>query len=193
MYCVSIREVYQKAALFAVSEMDTCWTERRKRYIIHAIMTPPYRIEEGLSVRDLERYLRLTHGFLQKPMHVGISSEDEFVLATWQTGQALLGDANTHFCIAYDGDLMIGYACFNIHPALHVNGFECMVRELYVRPEYRRQGVGSSLLAAVEGAARAHSCKRVSLATNWQNDDQRLFYEAVNYARRCDFAVKSLA
>lgn len=139
-----------------------------------------------------DAYLRLAHGFLKKDMHVGIVSEDAFVAATRRTLGYLLHDANTHIFVAVDRDRFVGYASVNIHPALHINGFECAVRELFVRPESRRLGIATALIDYVERFSRVRGCKRLALATNWTVDDQRLFYEAIGFTRRCDFATKLL-
>ena len=123
-------------------------------------------------------------------MHVGIAGVTAFVDATRETAKSLLKDANTYVYIARGGEEMLGYISFNIHPALHLNGKECVVRELYVREEYRRQGIGKGLIDYVERFARRSGATRLSLATNWDNPDQNGFYEACGFTRRCDFAVK---
>ena len=139
-----------------------------------------------------EAYLRLAHGFLQKDMHVGIKDEDVFVRETRETLSHLLDDVNTHLFVAADDHQFIGYIALNIHPALHLNGFECVVRELYVRAPARRHGVASALIAYAERFARGRRCKRLALATNWQDEAQRSFYESAGFARRCDFVAKPL-
>lgn len=167
--------------------------EVRQSWYNAPIMQPDYcEVRLGLSTEDLEQFLRLAHGFLKKPMHVGIEDEDQFVEATRETGAQLLVDPNTHFCIAYADSQMIGYAYCNIHPALHLNGRECMVRELYVRPEYRRRKVGTAIIERIKELAREHGCPRIALATNWQSEEQRSFYETVNVGPRCDFTIAKL-
>lgn len=137
-------------------------------------------------------YLRLTHGFLQKDIHVGIRDVDEYVLATARTLAMLFSDPNTHMFVAADNDRFIGYVALNIHPALHLNGLECVVRELYVADGFRRQGVASALVNYTERFARLRGCKRISLATAWENEVQRQFYQSMGLSRRCDFATRTL-
>ncbi len=139
-----------------------------------------------------EAYLRLAHGFLQKDMHVGIKDEDVFMQETRETLSHLLDDVNTHLFVAADDQQFIGYIALNIHPALHLNGFECVVRELYVRAPARRHGVASALNAYTERFARGRKCKRLALATNWEDEVQRGFYESAGFARRCDLVAKPL-
>lgn len=140
----------------------------------------------------LEEYLRLAHGFLKKPMHVGIQDEDEFVKQTLGTGVELLTDPNTTLLVAQNQQGLIGYLAANIHPALHVNGKECMLREMYVIEEGRRKGVASSLVNTMERLAGERGVKRISLATKMDDEVHSALYSGLGYQRRCDFVVKYL-
>ncbi len=155
-------------------------------------------VQEGCFVIDQlkpgfeEHYLRLVHGFLKKPMHVGIENQDIFVKETRQTLELLIKDPNTKLFVVADDTQFIGYVALNIHPALHVNGFECVVRELYVRDEYQGKGTGAIIMAYAERYAKKRGCKRISLATKWDDEKQKSFYESIGFSRRCDFVVKVL-
>jgi GNAT superfamily N-acetyltransferase len=137
-------------------------------------------------------YLRLTHGFLKKPMHVGIEDQNTFVEETRQTLKLLLKDPNTKLFVAANATQFIGYVALNIHPALHINGLECVVRELYVKEEYQGKGIGTALMDYAERYARTRGCKRMSLATKWDDEKQKAFYENAGFSRRCDFVIKKL-
>lgn len=140
-----------------------------------------------------EGYLRLAHGFLKKPMHVGIENPDIFVNETRETLELLMKDVNTKLFVAANDAQFIGYIALNIHPALHVNGLECVVRELYVRDEYQGKGVGAVIVAYAERYAKKRGCKRMSLATKWDDEKQKDFYESLGFSRRCDFAIKKIS
>ena len=139
-----------------------------------------------------EEYLRLAHGFLKKPMHVGIEDQNTFVQKTRQTLELLMQDQSTKLFVAANDKQFIGYIAINIHPALHVNGLECVIRELYVREGYQGRGRGTALIGYVERYAKKRGCKRMSLATKWDDEKQKTFYESVGFSRRCDFAIKNL-
>ncbi|MEK7149991.1 MAG: GNAT family N-acetyltransferase [Patescibacteria group bacterium] len=139
-----------------------------------------------------EEYLRLAHGFLKKPMHVGIEDQNTFVQKTRQTLELLMQDQSTKLFVAANDKQFIGYMAINIHPALHVNGLECVIRELYVREGYQGRGRGTALIGYVERYAKKRGCKRMSLATKWDDEKQKTFYESVGFSRRCDFAIKNL-
>lgn len=141
---------------------------------------------------EIEPFLRLAHGFLKKPIHVGIADVESFVSQTVETAELLMNDPNTHIFVARSTKEMLGYISINVHPALHVNGIECMIRELFVREGAQSNGIGTALVAYVENFAREHLVKRISLATNWDHDDQQRFYEKLGFQRRCDFVIKYL-
>ena len=140
-----------------------------------------------------EDYLRLAHGFLKKPMHVGIEDQNTFVNNTQETLGLLMKDQNTHLFIAANDTEFIGYVALNIHPALHVNGLECVVRELYVKDEYQGEGTGTVIMAYAERYAKKRGCKRMSLATKWDDEKQKTFYESIGFSRRCDFVIKMIS
>lgn len=146
----------------------------------------------SLNPAELERYLGLAHEFLRKPIHVGIEDKQEFIRQTLETGIGLIEDPNTILIVAQREDDFIGYLSANIHPALHVNGRECMIRELFVTEDFRRRGVASSLVRTIEKVALERGTKRVSLATNMGDELQNSFYSSLGYQRRCDFNVKYL-
>lgn len=152
---------------------------------------------DNIEIKELEagfedQYLRLVHGFLKKPMHVGIDDQDIFVSETRQTLDLLMKDPNTKLFVATQNAQFIGYVSINIHPALHVNGLECVIRELYVKDEYQGKGIGSMIMVHVESYAKKRECKRMSLATNWNDEKQHNFYESVGFTRRCDFLIKKI-
>lgn len=179
-YC-RIRERYDPA-LFRTGAHDALALEPDVAPFLIARLRPTHA----------DAYLRLAHGSLRADLHVGIQNETAFVRATRRTLTALLQDANTHLFVAADHERLIGYVALNVHPALHLNGRECVIRELYVREETRRRGTGTALVSYAERFARHQKCRRVTLATNWTTPVQRQFYESAGFARRCDFVTKTL-
>lgn len=51
----------------------------------------------------------------------------------------------------------------------------------YVAPEFRRGGVGRSLIAAAEDWARAHGCKEMASDTGIDNIESQRCHEALGY------------
>lgn len=148
---------------------------------------------DRLKIGYEEDYLKLTHGFLKKTMHVGIEDQNVFLDETRATLASLMKDSNTKLFVAANDKEFIGYTAINIHPALHVNGLECVARELYVKDEYQRKGIGRALMAYIERYAKDLGCKRISLATKWDDEIQKAFYENMGFSRRCDFVIKKIS
>ena len=116
-------------------------------------------------------------------MHVGIEDKEEFVRRTFSTGFDLFKDPNTSLLVAQQNGDFIGHLSANIHPALHVNGYECMLRDMYVREDCRRKGVASSLMTTMERIFSARGGKRLSLASFMDDGIQGSLYSSLGYQK----------
>ena len=67
-----------------------------------------------------------------------------------------------------------------------------ILNDLFVRPEARRTRVGSLLLAAATGFARAVGAVRLTLSTEVSNEPAQALYEAAGWTRQTDFYVYNL-
>lgn len=188
----SIVEIY--SPLVSFSELDEKFEGSVQRTIkeLNLYFKTKEFFIRNVREQDLEKYLRLAHEFLKKPMHIGIENKEEFVRKTLDTGSKLMQDQATILIVAQKENDFIGYLAANIHPALHVNGFECMIRELYTQNSFRRQGIALSLVRTLERIAHEKGAKRISLATHMDDGTQSSFYGSLGYARRCDFVTKYL-
>lgn len=79
----------------------------------------------------------------------------------------------------------VGMANVAVSPASMVLSSYWQLRDVYVGPEHRRQGVGRALLDAVVADARTAGAARVSLQTEVGND------RASNLYRKAGFEVVS--
>jgi [ribosomal protein S18]-alanine N-acetyltransferase len=91
--------------------------------------------------------------------------------------QRALADARTNVCVAEQGDALVGfgimvYADDTAHLSL-----------LAVRPEARRQGVGTALLHWLEQVARVAGIARVQLEARHDNASALAFYRRHGYAQ----------
>lgn len=83
--------------------------------------------------------------------------------------------------LAYDGERPVGIAtCFQGMSTFAARRL-LNLHDLAVIPEYRGQGVGRRLLAAVEEKARALGCCKVTLEV-LENNPARQIYEASGYS-----------
>lgn len=74
-----------------------------------------------------------------------------------------------------------GFACGQVHESMCYPSAPGELTELYVREEYRRRGVASRLLDALEGEFRGRSIPELLLVTGADNEAARAFYESRGY------------
>ena len=86
-------------------------------------------------------------------------------------------DAIVEGLVAVEGDTFAGYALF--YPAFSSFRGELglHLEDLYVKQEYRGQGIGRSLLRAIAEKARARGFVRIDLMVSEQNRSAKAFYE----------------
>ena len=79
------------------------------------------------------------------------------------------------------GDPAVAVALLTLRPNVWYDGPVGLLDELYVAPEARRRGIGSTLLAAVESLTRARGGRLVEIAVDGADIDARRFYERNGY------------
>lgn len=83
--------------------------------------------------------------------------------------------ADTEVLVARDGERVVGFAIMRFDED-HAHLFL-----LVIRPDYRRQGIGRSLLAWLERSARTAGVESIHLEVRAQNAAARTFYRALGY------------
>ncbi|HUA52422.1 MAG TPA: GNAT family N-acetyltransferase [Candidatus Sulfotelmatobacter sp.] len=102
------------------------------------------------------------------------------VLAALPDRLAALPHARVWLAVAPDGEPagvavgFLGFSTFAARPLLNLH-------DLAVAPAHRRRGVGRRLLAAVEDAARALGCCKVTLEVRDDNATAQGLYRALGY------------
>ena len=102
-------------------------------------------------------------------------------------------------CLADDSHLMLvaqtasgeiaGYCAVHWLPYLILAGPEGYVSELFIKDEFRGQGIGSQLLEAVKTEARKCGCARLMLLNMRQRESyQRQFYSKQGWEERPEAA-----
>ncbi len=74
-----------------------------------------------------------------------------------------------------------GFACLRIVPAMADDRPHASLIELYVRPEWRRRGVGRRLLESAETYARSAGAAQLVLLTGLGNAEAQAFYRTLGY------------
>lgn len=102
-------------------------------------------------------------------------------------------------CLADDSHLTLvaedapgeiaGYGSVHWLPYLFMSGPEGCVSELFVREAARGRGIGRDLLGAIEKAARARGCQRLSLTNLRERESyRRQFYTKAGWHERAEAA-----
>jgi ribosomal protein S18 acetylase RimI-like enzyme len=112
----------------------------------------------------------------------GVFRPEEVATAVELLDASLGGDDDYRFLGAYEGEELIGYACWGPTPGT------VSTSDLYwivVDPARQHQGVGTTVLEAVEARLTADGCRLVVVETSSRGDyaPTRAFYEGRGYAR----------
>jgi ribosomal protein S18 acetylase RimI-like enzyme len=112
----------------------------------------------------------------------GLFRPEEVATAAELLAESLAGDDDYRFLGAYDGEELVGYACWGPTPGT------AGTADLYwivVEASRQGRGIGTELLAAVEGRLHADGCRQVVVETSSRPDyvATRAFYERRGYTR----------
>jgi ribosomal protein S18 acetylase RimI-like enzyme len=132
------------------------------------------------SLRPVERAHRARLEQLTRA--TGFFREEEVATAVDLLDESLAGDDDYRFVGAFDGEQLVGYACWGPTPG--TTG----THDLYwivVDREWQGAGVGTQLLEAVERGLRANGQRLVVVETSSRADyaPTRGFYERRGYTR----------
>jgi ribosomal protein S18 acetylase RimI-like enzyme len=90
--------------------------------------------------------------------------------------------ADDGLTVARDGDALVGFVRFDVERGpLAQDRVRGVVRDLYVTPDWRDEGVGTRLLDAAEAALRDRGVDVVTVEALARNDDAIRFYERRGY------------
>lgn len=79
-----------------------------------------------------------------------------------------------------DGQV-VGFAALRVTPCVFYAQPHAELTELFVRPAYRRRGVGRALLACAEEMARQSGAGELMLLTGLDNTEAQAFYRAQGF------------
>ena len=122
-----------------------------------------------LAMHDVEAVSALARVVWQATYPALISqAQIEFMLADRYAAERIrtqLGDPRHAWWGAHAGEMLAGFA----HVSLDSTHSDAKLDKLYVHPDNQRRGIGSALLAAVAGWARAQHIRRLWLQVNRGN------------------------
>ncbi|MEE8389149.1 MAG: GNAT family N-acetyltransferase [Acidiferrobacterales bacterium] len=103
---------------------------------------------------------------------------------------ALIEEESTLLLVAVKGNKVVGYIHGEIAKYLLFAGSEMLVTEVFVREAARGQGVGKSLIEAIETEAVKQRCFRISVLNSRERESyKRGFYPSLGYEERPGTAV----
>ncbi|KAB1187661.1 MULTISPECIES: GNAT family N-acetyltransferase [Haloferax] len=102
--------------------------------------------------------------------------------------RAQLADEDTETFVAVDdeGRRLVGYTTVSYaeSPPVFARGPVAKVKDLYVAPAARGDGLGTRLLERAHEWGRERGCERVALSVHARNEGARACYESMGYETR---------
>jgi ribosomal protein S18 acetylase RimI-like enzyme len=93
-------------------------------------------------------------------------------LATPELGQAW---------VFFDGEIPVGYIVLTFGYSFEYHGRDSFVDELYIEPQYRRQGIGRRAMEFLEERARDLGVNAIHLEVDQGNDPAAELYRRAGY------------
>lgn len=93
-----------------------------------------------------------------------------------------LADASLgHAWIFLDNETPVGYIVLTFGYSFEFHGRDAFIDELYIEPQYRRQGIGRRAMQFVEERAREFGVNAIHLEVDEGNDAAEELYRRVGY------------
>ncbi|MGH3005857.1 MAG: GNAT family N-acetyltransferase [Gaiellaceae bacterium] len=104
-------------------------------------------------------------------------------------------DPSSCLFVTEDGGELVGLASASVLPLAHEDGSWCRLSALVVAEARRRDGVGRSLVGAVEAFARSRGCVLMEVTSGERphREAAHRFYEALGYEEVSKRYLKDLA
>lgn len=100
----------------------------------------------------------------------------------------LISDNSVFLCVAEYNNKLYGYCLGHDHYTFYANGRVAWLEEIMVVENYRKTGIGCSLMCEFENWAKSRGSKLVALATRRAAQ----FYKTLNYEESAVYFKKNL-
>ena len=127
---------------------------------------------------------------LELAQHEGI--RDKIRLTESQLAELLFCERPNHFvAMALNNAMLVGFAMYNLtHHNVCVNVTDGLyIENLYVTPEFRKQGMGTALLTYVAKIAKVSNASRIEWWVSRYNPEAQQFYEKIGAIALSDWNV----
>lgn len=91
--------------------------------------------------------------------------------------------------IFFDGEIPVGYIVLTLGYSFEYKGRDAFIDELYVQPEYRRQGIGKRAMQFVEERARELGVNALHLEVDQGNEPAAELYRRTGYEDHSRFLL----
>jgi ribosomal protein S18 acetylase RimI-like enzyme len=91
--------------------------------------------------------------------------------------------------IFFDGEIPVGYIVLTFGYSFEYHGRDSFIDELYIEPEYRRQGIGRRAMQFVEERARELGVNAIHLEVDHGNDPAAELYRRAGYVDHARFLM----
>lgn len=96
--------------------------------------------------------------------------------------EAVANSDNTHLLVCDDGDDIIATALVCLcQDVMFDNQPFALVENVVVSADYKREGIGKSMMDHIEAFCVEQDCSKIMLQTSSKNRDARDFYTAMGY------------
>lgn len=136
-------------------------------------MTIHYQMATIADLALLQDLVQEFHAIEQLPFDPEI---DRRVLIHFLTDQSL-GQA---WLIQQNAEV-IGYLILTLGYSLEYRGQDAFIDEFYLRPSYRRQGIGTQTLAFAEEVCKTLNVQALHLEVDFENPNAQRLYRKVGY------------
>lgn len=93
-----------------------------------------------------------------------------------------LRSRSSDYYLASLNDKVLGFASAHYQLLLHHNGLVCEIQELFIRPEYRGNGIGKMLVGKCVDRALAKKCKSIEVTSNLKRKNVVRFYSDLGFS-----------
>ncbi|MBI2075024.1 MAG: GNAT family N-acetyltransferase [Candidatus Levybacteria bacterium] len=104
----------------------------------------------------------------------------------------VLNSPNNFVFVAQEQQKIVGFATFSVRRVIRYKNPIAELDELYVIPEYRKRGVGKTLMEQVLKKAKELNCYRVFIESQYKHEIGHKFYEALGFKNYGYHFIKDL-
>jgi GNAT superfamily N-acetyltransferase len=140
-----------------------------------------YRKAESADIKIL---LELVKEFHEHEQIAFDEKVDDDVLSNF-----LANDSLGQLWLIQQESEVIGYLILTLGYSVEYRGRDAFIDEFYLRPQYRKQGIGTKTLAFAEDACRVLGVQAIHLEVDFDNPDAHRLYDKIGYQRHNRFLM----